>query len=75
MAERRIKLSPQQRDELLIAWRELALAHKKARQRVAAALAAHAIQPETPGRLGIDPDGALVFVVPEAQSAAHAEGE
>ena len=62
---RRIRLTPRQREELLLAWEELSSAHKRARQRVAVALAAHAIEPETPGRLDCDPDGTLVFVVGE----------
>ena len=70
MAERRIKLTPRQREELLIAWRELALAHRKARERVAAALSDHQIAPETPGRLAVEADGALAFVVQEGVKSA-----
>jgi len=62
MAARRIKLSPRQRDELLLAWHELSSAHKKARKRVAALLSEHDLTPETSGRLASE-NGELVFVV------------
>jgi len=63
---RRIKLSPRQQSELLLAWHELSAAHARARKRVAEIINSYNIQPETPGRMIVEDDGSLVFEVRDA---------
>ena len=74
MIERRVRLNARQREEIVLAWHTLSRAHREARGRVAAILNEHHITPETPGRLAVESDGALVFVVNE-RAIAQADGD
>lgn len=65
MADRRVRLTPDQHQELLSAWADLAHARQIALARVAAILSAHHVNPRSPGTLDMEPDGAFVFVVSE----------